>query len=82
MHLSRWLSWVAFGMSESACNGRDLDSVSGSRRSLENGMAAHSQYSYLNSMARGAWQASPVGYKESDTTERHFHFTLLKVAGK
>ena len=41
---------------ESACNAGDLDSISGSERSPEEGNGYPLQYSYLeNSMDRGPW---------------------------
>ena len=49
---------------------------------LEQGKATHSSgYSCLeNPMDRGAWQDSPWGRKESDTTERLNLHHLLKAA--
>ena len=56
---------------ESACNAGDMCLIPGSGRAPREGNGNPLQYSFLeNSMDRGAWQASPQGLKESDTTER------------
>ena len=57
---------------EPACNEGDLGSVPGSARSSGEGSGYSLQCSCLeNSMDRGAWRAaSPLGRKESDTTEQ------------
>jgi len=55
---------------ESSCNAGDLGSIPVSGRSPGEGKSYPLHYSGLeNSMDRGAWQASPWGHKESDTTE-------------
>ena len=56
----------------------DAGSIPGSGRSPGGGNGNPLQYSCLeNSMDREAWQASPWGPKESDTTERlNFHFPV------
>ena len=54
---------------ESACNAGDPGSVPGLGRSLGEGNGNRLQYSCLeNPMDRGAWQASPWGHEESETT--------------
>ena len=65
---------------EFACNAGDLGSIPGSGRSPE-GNGNQLQYFCLeNPMDRGAWQASPWGHKESETTKRlHFHFLSKSV---
>ena len=56
---------------ESACNAGDLGSIPGSGRSPGEGNGNPLQYSCLeNPMDRGAWQATPMGSQESDTTEQ------------
>ena len=61
---------------ESTCSAGDPDWIPGLGRSPEKGNGNPLQYSCLeNSTDRGAWQATVHGdHKESDTTERHFHF--------
>ena len=51
---------------ESACNVRDLGSIPGLGRSLEEGMATHSS---RTPMDRGAWWAMVHGVTESAMTE-------------
>ena len=49
-------------MQETACNARDLGSILGSGKSLEQGNVKPIQYSYLgNPMDRGVWQATAHG---------------------
>ena len=56
---------------ESACNARDLSSISGLSRSLEEGKGYPFQYSGLeNSRDIGAWSSSSWGHKELDMTEQ------------
>ena len=48
-----------------------LGSIPGSGRSPGEGNGYPHQYSFLeNSIDRGAWQATPWGHQESDTTEQ------------
>ena len=48
----------------------DVGSILGLGRSPEGGNGIPLQHSCLeNPMDRGAWQASPLGHKESDTAE-------------
>ena len=59
---------------EPACNADDLGLIPGSGRSLGEGNGNPLQYSYLeNSMDKGAWQSTPHGIAELDTTERDTH---------
>ena len=52
---------------ESACNAGDLDSISGSERSPEEGNGYPLQYSYLeNSMDRGPWWATVHGVTKNN----------------
>ena len=56
---------------KSACNARDLSSISGSGRSLGEGNGNSHQYSCLeNSLDRGTWRATVYGVAKSDMTER------------
>ena len=67
-------------LDESACNERDLGSIPGSGRSLEEGNSYPLQYSCLeNSMDRGAWWAIVHGVTESHMTEQLI-FSLSKTA--
>ena len=55
---------------ESACNGGDAGSISGSGRSSGEGNGNPLQYSCLeNSMNRGAWQAAVHGVAKSQTQD-------------
>ena len=70
--LSLWSSWFFCSSDgkEYACNAGDLGSIPGSGRPSGEGNGNPLQYSCLeNPMDRGAWRASLVGHKESDTTE-------------
>ena len=60
---------------ETACSARDLGSVPGSGRSPGGGNGNPLQCSCLEKpMDRGAWHGySPLGHKESDTTEQLTH---------
>ena len=59
---------------ESARNAGDLGSIPGLWRSSGEGNGNPFQYSCLNSMDRGSWQAnSPWSHKELDMTERLTH---------
>ena len=62
---------MAQKVKESACNVRDLGSISGSGRSPGGGRDNPHQYSCLgNSMDRGAWWATVNGVTKSDMTEQ------------
>ena len=55
---------------QSSCNTGDPSLIHGLRRSPGEGNDYPLQYSCLeNSKDRGAWQASPWGRKDSDTTD-------------
>ena len=55
---------------ESACSAGDLGSIPVLGRSPGGGHGNPLQYTCLeNPMNRGAWQASPWGHKELETTE-------------
>ena len=62
---------------EFACNVGDPGSIPGSERSPGGGHGNPLQYSCLrNSMDRGAWWATVMGCKESDTTRQLTHLSL------
>ena len=62
---------------ESACNVGDPDLIPGSERSPGGGHGNPLQYSCLgNSMDRGAWWATVMGRKESDTTKQLTQLSL------
>ena len=73
--LHRYLNWVlGFLVAQrlkrllaSACNGGELDSIPGSGRSPGEGNGNLHQYSYLNPMDGGAWQAIVHGLLKSQT---------------
>ena len=72
------LVWTPWWLSnkESACNGGNLGSVPGLRRSAGEGNGNPLQYSCLeNPMDRGAWRAT-WDHKQSDTTEVTDHTRL------
>ena len=79
MSLEKYLFWplthfLGFSGSsdgkESACSAGDTGLIPGLGRSPGEGNGNPLQYCCLdNSMNRGAWQHSPWGHKESDTTE-------------
>ena len=55
---------------ELACNVGDLGLIPGLRRSPGGGRGDPLQYSCLeNPLDRGAWQATAMGHRESDTAE-------------
>ena len=57
---------------------RDMSSIPGSGRSLEEGNVYPLQYSCLeNPMDTEAWQATVQGHKESDTAEVTKHACLF-----
>ena len=59
---------------EPACNADDLGLIPGSGRSLGEGNGNPLQYSYLeNPMDGEAWQSTPHGIAELNTTERDTH---------
>ena len=60
----------------------DAGSISGSGIAPGVGNGNPLQYSCLdNSMDRGAWQASPLGRKELDTTEQLSMYTVSEDPG-
>ena len=62
---------------ESACDVGDPDLIPGSERSPGGGHGNPLQYSCLgNSMDRGAWWATVMGRKESDTTKQLTQLSL------
>ena len=62
---------------ESACNAGDPGLIPELGRYPGEGNSYPLQYSCLdNSMDRGAWQASPLGHKELDTTEQLSMYTV------
>ena len=72
------LPWWLSGK-ESACQAGDLGLIPGSGRSPGKGNGNSLHYSSLgNSMDRGIWWASPLGCKESHTTERLNNNKLFK----
>ena len=71
-------SWLS--SKESVCNAGDtgdMGVIPGSGRSPGEGNSNPLQYSCLdNPMDSGAWQASPRGHKESDTSEHTCTYVL------
>ena len=56
---------------EPACNAGNLDSMPGSGRSLEKGLATHSSIlAWEGPMNRGTWQVTVHGVAELDASER------------
>ena len=83
MDLSGTQSYSSDGK-ESACTAVEPGSIPGSGRSPGEGNGNPLQYSCLeNPMDGGAWWAtSPLGHKESDTTEQLNHHHHLDCGGR
>ena len=69
--MGQWLSWW-LSCKESTCNAGDVASIFGLGRSLDVGNGNPLQYSWENSMDRGAWEAAIHGVTESGIAEHAY----------
>ena len=73
------MALVVKNLPANAGNSRDVSSIPGSGRSLEEGLATHSSILCLeNPMDRGAWQATVHGVTKSQTQLKRLSMCALK----